>query len=166
MRNSVAMMWVAAAVVMVLPVSAVFAAGSASDTDKAFQAKVSQGGMYEVEASKVAVTRAMAPDVRDLAVMEVHDHELVGAELKKISLAGGLSFPSALNAEFSARLAKLKAVPAAQFDAAYIADMDAIHDKDEKLFAQESMDGSGDFKGFAGRTDKIVKRHIGALHAF
>jgi len=141
------------------------AAAPASETDKAFQSKVSQGGSYEVEASKYAVTHAMAPDVKDLAVAEVHDHELVGAELKKISLAGGLSFPSSLNAEFAARLAKLKAVPASQFDAAYIADMDAIHDKDEKLFAQESIDGSGDFKGFAGRTDKIVKRHIGALHA-
>ena len=41
--------------------------------------------------------------------------------------------------------------------------MKQIHDNDEKLFAQEAKDGSGDFKPFAAETDKIVKRHIGAL---
>ena len=58
-----------------------------------------------------------------------------------------------------------QAYPAADFDAAYIEDMKQIHDKDEKLFAQEAKDGSGDFKPFAAETDKIVKRHIGALDA-
>src|SRR6202044_2178132 len=55
----------------------------ASEADKVFVGKVSQGGMYEVEASKVAGQKASAPDVKDLAVMEVHDHGLVNRELKK-----------------------------------------------------------------------------------
>ena len=58
----------------------------------------------------------------------------------------------------------MKAVSAADFDAAYIADMKAIHDKDEKLFAAEAEEGSSSFKGFAHATDLIVKRHIGALN--
>ncbi|ADW67718.1 DUF4142 domain-containing protein [Granulicella tundricola] len=141
-------------------------AAPASDNDKAWQAKVSQGGMYEVEASKLATQKATAQDVKDLAVMEVHDHELVGAELKRLSLAAGLPFPSTLNPEFQQRLAKLKSNPAGPaFDAAYLEDMKQIHDKDEKLFAQESNDGSPAFKPFAAQTDRIVKRHIGALHA-
>jgi putative membrane protein len=40
----------------------------------------------------------------------------------------------------------------------------AIHDKGEKLFAQEAIDGSDDYKSFAAETDPIVKRHIGAIH--
>ena len=47
---------------------------------------------------------------------------------------------------------------------AYLDDMKSIHDKDEKLFAQEATDGSDAFKTFAHQTDLIVKRHIGALH--
>jgi hypothetical protein len=43
--------------------------------------------------------------------------------------------------------------------------MRQIHDKDEKLFAKETIDASGDFKLFAHQTYLIVKRHIGALHA-
>ncbi len=145
--------------------AAALAATPASDADKLFQSKVSQGGMYEVEASKLAVQRAHAQDVKDLALAEVHDHTLVGDNLKRISLASGLTFPATLNAEFAQRLSKLKAAPSAAFDAAYIADMQSIHDKDEKLFHGEAQEGSGDFKPFAAETDRIVKRHIGALNA-
>ena len=140
------------------------AAEPASATDRAFVAKVSQGGAYEVEASKVAEMRASAPDVKDLATTEVHDHEGVGRELKRISAEAGIPIAPQLNAEFAARLAKLKAVPAADFDAAYIADMKSIHDKDEKLFAAEAQEGSSNFQKFAHSTDLIVKRHIGALN--
>jgi putative membrane protein len=47
---------------------------------------------------------------------------------------------------------------------AYANDMAQIHDMDEKLFAQEAIDGSSQFKIFAAKTDLIVKRHIGAIH--
>jgi putative membrane protein len=141
-----------------------FAASPASDTDKAFVAKVSQGGAYEVAASKLAVTRANAMDVKDLALTEVHDHEGVGARLKALATSTGVTISPTLNTEFQARLEKLRATPAADFDAAYIADMQQIHDKDEKLFAAEAKEGSDAYKAFAYQTDLIVKRHIGALH--
>ena len=147
-----------------LSVSAVLCAQAPADNDKAFTAKVSQGGLYEVRASKYAATKATAADVKDIALAEVHDHELVNMGLKKVAAAGGISISPGLNAEFNERLAKLKAVPTKDFDAAYIADMQAIHDQDEKLFAQEAADGSDAYKSFAHQTDLIVKRHIGALH--
>ena len=136
----------------------------ASEADKTFVGKVSQGGAYEVEASKVAGARAGAPDVKDLALAEIHDHEGVNARLKKIAAATGIPVAAVLNSEFQQRLAKLKSASPADFDAAYIADMQQIHDKDEKLFAQEATEGSDNFKTFAHETDLIVKRHIGALH--
>jgi putative membrane protein len=136
----------------------------ASDADKAFVGKVSQGGMYEVEASKLAEQKAVAQDVKDQASTEVHDHELVNAKLKRIAAAHSIPVAAKLNAEFQQRLDKLKAVSGSAFDAAYIEDMKQIHDKDEKLFAQEANDGSADFKGFAHETDLVVKRHIGSLH--
>jgi putative membrane protein len=142
----------------------VLLAATASSADKDFVGKVSQGGAYEVAASKIAVERATALDVKDLALWEVHDHEGVGARLKAIAAATGVPVAPQLNAEFADRLAKLRAVPAADFDAAYIANMESIHDKDEKLFAAEAQQGSDAYKTFAHNTDLIVKRHIGALH--
>lgn len=152
------------AVLILATAAGLYAFPPASDADKTFVGKVSQGGMYEVQASKVAEPRATAPDVKDLAVAEVHDHSLVNRGLKTIATKENIPVGSALNATFQERLNKLKSASGPDFDAAYIADMQDIHDKDEKLFAQEATEGSDAFKTFAHQTDQIVKRHIGALH--
>jgi putative membrane protein len=140
------------------------AADSASTADKTFVAKVSQGGMYEVEASKVALEKAVAQDIKDMANTEVHDHQLVNHELIKIANAGSVDVAPQLNSQFQQRLEALKSASGAQFDAAYANDMAQIHDMDEKLFAKEAVEGSGSFRAFAAKTDLIVKRHIGAIH--
>jgi putative membrane protein len=153
------------AVLWALPVASVpSSAATASAADKVFAAKVSQGGMYEVVASKVAQQKATTQDVRDLAIMEVHDHDLVNRELREIATATGINLPQPLNDTFRQRLQKLEDLSGPAFDEAYISDMAQIHDMDEKLFAKEAVEGSEKFKVFAAGTDKIVKRHIGAIH--
>jgi putative membrane protein len=148
-----------------LIVAPVASAAAASDTDKAFVGKVSQGGAYEVAASKVAEQMATSQKVKNLALTEVQDHDQVNMKLKKLAAAHQIPVAPKLNDEFQQRLDKLKGTSGAAFDGAYISDMQQIHDKDEKLFAQENIDGSADFKPFAYETDNIVKRHIAALQA-
>jgi len=137
---------------------------AASPADQAFVGKVSQGGLYEVEASEVAAMRGTVPAVKNFGVLESHDHEGVNSRLKGIAGATGVSIQPGLNAEFSQRLAKLKGVPAAQFDAYYIDDMKQIHNKDEGLFVQESQEGSTPYKEFAHQTAVLVKAHLGWLN--
>lgn len=132
--------------------------------DAVFVGNVSQGGRYEVEASQLALQKATAADVKDLATAEVHDHKLVNANLKKIADAAGIPIAPELNDTFKQRLAMLSGSAAGEFDKAYLEDMKQIHDKDEKLFAKEAQEGAAAFKPFAHQTDLIVKRHIGALH--
>jgi putative membrane protein len=142
------------------------AADSFSDADKAFVAKVSQGGMYEVALGKVAEAQAATQDVKDSGNTETHDHMLVGDKLKSIMEANGMKFPTELNAEFQARLAKISALPPEQFDAAYIKDMKKIHDADGAAFAKEAASGTNpDLKAFAAETYRIVQRHLGELGA-
>ena len=139
---------------------------SLSDVDKAFFSKVSQGGMYEVELGTLAETKGATQDIRDSGNTEAHDHKLVGDKLKSIIEANGLTFPTALNDEFQARLEKLKALPAHKFDAAYVKDMELIHDADGAAFAKEAIAGSNpDLKAFAAETHRIVLRHLGELGA-
>lgn len=141
-------------------------AADLSDADKAFVAKVSQGGMYEVELAKVAEKKGSEQNIRDQANTEAHDHALVGAKLKSIAKSNGISFPGKLNGEFQARLDKLKSTPTEQFDSAYIEDMIKIHDMDGAAFAEESSGGTNAaLKSFAAETHKIVQRHLGELNA-
>ena len=153
----------------ILTVSAATVAQAAepfSDADKAFVAKVSQGGMYEVELGKLAETKAVTQDLKDQANTEVHDHMLVGDKLKAIMEANGMEFPKALNAEFQARLDKMSALSADRFDAAYVEDMKMIHDADGAAFAKEAKGGTNaDLKAFAAETHRIVERHLGELGA-
>lgn len=146
------------------------ATASAADTlspgDQAFVAKVSQGGMFEVAASKVAVEQAQAQEIKDMASTEVHDHESVGAKLKDIASKNGDDFPTDLNADFTHRIDALKALKGKAFDMHYTAEMRRIHAADGAAFAKEATAAKNpDLKAFAAETSGIVKMHIGAWKA-
>jgi putative membrane protein len=155
----------------VIPISVLLIAPSlqanaqVSNADETFASSVFQGGLYEVEASALAEQRGWAPNVKDMAYTEVHDHEQVNHRLKIIAGKAGIPITTTLNASFFQRLAKLKNTPALQFDTAYLIEMEDIHKIDEKLFAKDAKEGSSGFQEFAHETDLIVKRHMGALHA-
>jgi putative membrane protein len=156
----------AGAALVVFSGLAAFAGEPFSDADKAFVAKVSQGGMYEVELGTLAETKGVTQDIKDQGNTEKHDHMLVGEKLKSIMEANGMKFPTHLNAEFQSRLDKLGALPADQFDAAYVQDMVKIHQADGAAFAKEAASGSNsDLKAFAAETHRIVERHLGELGA-
>ena len=141
-------------------------ADSFSEADKTFVAKVSQGGMYEVKLGTLAETHGATQDVRDSGNTEAHDHMLVGNRLKSIMQANGMEFPKELNADFQGRLDKMTDLPKEKFDAAYLADMKAVHDADGGAFAKEAKGGSNaDLKAFAEETYRIVQRHLGELNA-
>jgi putative membrane protein len=157
---------VVSSVVLALSTSSSYADNTFSAADKAFVAKVSQGGMFEVELAKVAETKASSQDLKDQANTEEHDHTLVGDKLKSIMEANGMEFPTALNAQFQARLDKLSALSGAAFDSAYLHTMEEIHHIDGAAFKQESTGGSNpDLKSFAAETYRIVLRHLGELGA-
>jgi len=142
------------------------AADNVSDADRAFVAKVSQGGMYEVELGKLAEANAATQDVKDQGNTEAHDHTLVGDKLKSVTQANGIEFPNKLNAEFQGKLDKFRALPSDKFDTAYIEDMNKIHDADGAAFAQEAKSGTNPgLKAFAAETHRIVERHLGELNA-
>ena len=153
-----------AAIALSFCCTAAFAAQPASQADRDFVAKVSQGGLYEVEAGKVAAVKGQTPFIKDFGVLEAHDHEAVNSQLKHIAGVTGVTITPGLNAEFTARLAKLKAVPDDQFDTYYLADMKQIHNNDEGLFAKESNDGTEAYKPFGHATAVLVKAHLGWLN--
>ena len=151
-----------AVVLAALVATPVLAAGTAQD--RAFVAKVGQGGMFEVQAGQLAMEKASSADVRDFATMEVHDHTGVGDRLKAVSQQQGVPVPAALNGEFQAKLDHLKGLSGPAFDAAYMRDMADLHPKDGAAFAKEgAAGGSADYRAFGRETHKIVARHIGAI---
>ena len=102
----------AATFAVTAPCFVAHAAETASATDKTFIAKVSQGGMFGVQAGQLAAAQGSTQDIRDQGNTEAHDHMLVGSKLKSIVSDEGLTFPSTLNPSFQKELADLKALQA------------------------------------------------------
>ncbi len=142
------------------------AAAPVSAADRAFIAMVSQGGMFEVQAGTAGATQGSSQDIRDQGTTEAHDHLLVGAKLKSIAAAAGVTFPGTLNKTFERKLEDLIALSGPAFDAAYLQDMEDIHAKDGAAFAKEAEAGTNPaLRAFAAETHRIVVRHIGELTA-
>ena len=142
--------------------------GSAAETagDQSFVAKVSQGGMFEVQAGKLAADKGSTQDVRDFGVMEAHDHSLVGDKLKANVGVEKLSFSSQLNPEFSGKLKHLQSLSGPAFDQAYLSDMATLHAADGAAFAKVAQTGeTAGMRAFGAETHRIVQRHIGAIQA-
>jgi len=158
--------YLAAVAVFALGLSAAQAAEIASPADKAFIAKVSQGGMFEVQLGQLAVTQGSTQDIRDQGATEAHDHALVGAKLKSIASDEMFTFPGTLNASFQKELDDAKAKTGPAFDQTYLHDMLMVHAGDGAAFAKEATTG-GDpkLRDFATETHRIVVRHIGELRA-
>ena len=155
---------------MLLAITVLAAAGgmaaAATPGDQAFVAKVSQGGMFEVQAGQLADQKADAQDVRDFGAMEVHDHTRVGAKLKAVTSKIGVTFSDQLNPEFSGKLAHLKSLSGPAFDEAYMEEMSTLHAGDGAAFAHVAKTGEApELRAFGAETHRIVQRHIGAIHA-
>lgn len=147
-------------------VSSVHAADSLSAADRALAAKVSQGGMFEVEAGQLASEQGSTQVVKDQGTTEAHDHGLVGDKLKSILSDAGVTEPDTLNTSFQKELDDLKALSGRAFDSAYLRDMEAVHAKDGAAFATEAHSGSNpQLRAFAAETHQIVESHIGELQA-
>lgn len=166
MRYAPALFATLAATAVLAATAATASAATLSRTDAAFVASVSQGGMFEVDSSKLAMQKADAQDVKDLATYEAHDHELVGDKLRAIAANKGITLATELNPHFTKAMARLQGLSGPAFDNAYIAEMDTVHAADGAAFDKEArLANDPDLKAFAAETSLIVKRHIGALHA-
>ena len=73
---------ITAAFIMLSSGYAAHAAETPSAADKAFIAKVSQGGMFEVQLGQLAAAKAARRIIRDQGNTEAHDHQLVGDKTK------------------------------------------------------------------------------------
>jgi putative membrane protein len=133
----------------------------AAPTSASFVRKAGEGGLAEVEASKLAASKAQSPQVREFAEQMVKDHSKANTELKSVAKQKSLEVPASVNAEHKAALEKLKATPDAEFDTAYMELMKKDHDKTVALFTSAST-ASGvdkDLQGFAKKALPTLEHH-------
>jgi putative membrane protein len=97
--------------------------------DAAFIQKAGQGGMAEVELSKLAEQNAKSGEVKKFAEHMVRDHTSNNRELEKIATKENVALPKDLDAEHAAIRDRLASLKDEAFDKAY---MDAMREDHQK----------------------------------
>lgn len=157
------------AVLFAVPVSGVFAQKSpmsrtmVSTTDKNFMKAAAQGGMAEVNLSKLAIERG-GPAVKQFGQMMVEDHTKANEELMAIAESKKVVLPKTMKPDAMTAKKRLSRLRGAAFDKLYISVMLKDHVKDVANFSKQAKMGKDeDVKGFAAKTLPVVQGHLVAL---
>jgi putative membrane protein len=131
-----------------------------SDAAK-FARKAAAGGMFEVKLGEVTQKNAGAADVKEFGAMMITDHGKAGEELAAIARKENIKLPVELPKKLQTKVDKLSGLTGKAFDAAYVSEMVADHEKDLAEFKAAAASLSDpDLKAFAGKTEEMIQMHL------
>lgn len=134
------------------------AAGGSVDP-ATFVTKAAEGGLTEVALSKAAASSARDPKIKQFAQQMVRDHSKANEQLASLAKSKGLSVPLSLDAEHRAIVQKLSNKKGAEFDAAYVKQMQEDHANTVALFQSATKSTDADLAAFANNTLPTLKQH-------
>jgi putative membrane protein len=134
--------------------------------DAKFAVDAANGGMTEVELSKLALTKATNAKVKEFATAMIADHGKAGEELKAIAGMKNITLPDSLNADSKADWDDLSKKSGAEFDKAYVDKMAASHKSTVDMFESASTNlKDPELKAFVDKTLPTIKGHMGHINA-
>ena len=127
-----------------------------------FVEQAAQSDMYEIAASKLALTASKSSEIKDYAKEMVSAHETTTAELKKLVVADKLaSPPAALDAKHQRMIDDLKKAEADKFDKLYLDQQTSAHREALGLMNSYAANGeNAGLKSFADRTKPKIQHHL------
>lgn len=134
--------------------------------DAKFAVDAANGGMTEIELSKLAVNQATNAKVKEFANMMVMDHSKAGEELKGIAVTKNITLPDSISTDSKKAWTDLSAKKGADFDKAYVDKMVSDHKSTVDLFEDASKNVKDpELKGFADKTLPVIKGHLTQITA-
>ena len=131
----------------------------AADTAQDFVNKAAVGGMFEVESSEIAVSKAQDQAVKGFAEQMISDHGAANAKLKTIAGEQKLELPAGLDAKHKGDIDALNTAKD-PVDASYIQLQRNAHSEAVALFESYSQGGeNAPLKAFATETLPTLKMH-------
>jgi putative membrane protein len=138
------------------------AQGKLSAEDRKFMMEAAQGGMLEVEASRLAMARASSDEVKQFAQQLMKDHTDANEKLMQIAQDKGIQLPKQLDAKHKQQLSKLSKLKGEEFDQAYMREMGhKDHKKDIQAFEKQARQGKDpELRTFAEETLPVLQKHL------
>lgn len=131
------------------------------DDDNDFAVKAANGGIFEMEAARLAQQKAQNSDVKAFAAMMMDDHMKANEELKALAAKKNITIPARLGDDEQKEIDELAKLTGAEFDKKYVDLMVEDHEKDVKLFKDATDDADdADLKAFAAKTLPTLQKHL------
>lgn len=132
----------------------------ASASERDFVEKAARAGNAEIELSQLALQTSKNEQVRVYAERMVKDHTAAARELKAIVSRRGVALPTAVDAAHKKLLDQLAKMDNKAFDAAYMDQMIADHERAVALFRHQSEHGKDeDLRAYAAKTLPHLQHH-------
>jgi putative membrane protein len=130
--------------------------------DRKFIEQAASSGMFEVQVSQLAASKATDPQVKSYASMLVDQHTAANNELVKIANAKGVELPAAPKRSLRREVEQLGKKSGAEFDREYVRQVGIkAHQKDIKLFEKASKDAKdAELKAFVDKTLPVLRDHL------
>ncbi len=131
--------------------------------------KASDGDMFEIESSRIALARSQTPAVRDHAQRMITEHTQTTSDLRQAiarSKSPDLRQPAQMTPAKQAMVSGLEKTDAADFDKRYLADQLTAHNEAlavHRGYAQSGQDPV--LKMAAEKTAPLVEGHLNHLKA-
>jgi len=143
--------------------SVVFACGAQAQSAQDFVNKVAVSDMFEIQSSRVALTKQPDKDTKPFAEKMVRDHQKTSNELKTLVDSGKVKakLPTALDSEHQQMLDGLKAKSGKDFDSSYDQMQLKAHEDAVALFDAYAKGGDDpELKKWAAKTLPHLKEHL------
>lgn len=131
-------------------------------SDEAFLKEAAQSGAAEIEASKLAVTKAKTPEVKKFAESMIADHTKVDGELKALAAAKNVKLPEGPSVKHKTELKLIDTGDNDKFDERYVRSFGVkAHQETIKLFEEGARDAKDpEVKAWATKTLPALKHHL------
>ena len=142
------------------------ASAATANTPEEYVKAAAMGDMYEIEAGKIAATRAKRGDVKMFGQMMIDMHTKTSDDLKAALKDNNIAIapPAALDDRRMGMLQNLRASGDSDFDLAYLHQQLAAHLESLTLHSQYAEHGDNAvLKAVAAKTKPVVQSHIDEL---
>lgn len=132
--------------------------------DRKFIEEAANSGMFEVQVSQLAASKATDANVKSFASMLVDHHTAANNELTKIANARGVELPAAPKRALRRDIEQLGKKSGDEFDRDFVRNVGIkAHEKDIKLFQKASKDvKDAELKAFVDKTLPTLQEHLAA----
>jgi putative membrane protein len=126
-----------------------------------FLAKAMRDGMWQIQASHLALQKASDPDVKKFAARMIDDHSKMGQEIAELAKISGAKLPEEITADQKIRFDDMSKLIGHGFHKRFMQYNVDDHENYVKDFSEQAEKGSDvGVKAFAARHLPTLKEHL------